>query len=305
MLISKITLGTAQLGMNYGIANKSGKPDFNVAVNILEYSLKNGIDTYDTSPLYGNSEEIIGSFVSLKVKERKNLTIISKLSKIDMKSDFNFKNLYNYIKEKVKQSLNKLKLKCIPIYLLHHAPDIYFKDGIVIDCLNQLKDEGFIKNIGISIYNLKEAKIALTFKELNVIQMPLNIFDQRLVKTGILEKFKKRKFLIFARSIYLQGLFFVSPDNLSNNLKIAKHPIIKLNQLAKQYNLSVAELAFLYVRDMTEISSIVVGAEETHQIAKNLSYLNLKPLSLDLRNRIKDDFYEIPEKILNPSLWDK
>ena len=50
MIISKITLGTAQLGMNYGITNVNGKLDYNAALKILNYAWKNGINTFNTAP---------------------------------------------------------------------------------------------------------------------------------------------------------------------------------------------------------------------------------------------------------------
>lgn len=305
MPISKISLGTAQLGMEYGIANVDRKPDFSIAINILDYSWKNGINSFDTSPLYGNSEEIIGSFISSRIKKKKNLTIISKLPSVDKKLDFTYNNLYNYIVKKIKKSLNKLKLNCIPIYLLHHAPDIYIKDGLVIKCLNQIKKEGLIKQIGISTYNLKEVKETLKFREIDVIQLPLNIFDHRLIKSGLLKKLNKYGYSIFARSIYLQGLFFLSPEKLPDYLKIAKQPLIKLRDLAKEYSIDIAKLAFLYVRDLPEITSLVIGAENINQLANNLKYLDEKPLSSELSKIIIEEFSDQSDKIINPSLWNK
>ena len=305
MPISKISLGTAQLGMEYGIANIDGKPDSNIAINILDYSWKNGINTIDTSPLYGNSEEIIGSFISSRIKEKKNLTIISKLPSVDKKIDFTYNNLYDYIKKKIKKSLNKLKLKIIPIYLLHHSPDIYIKDGLVIKCLNQIKKEGLIKQIGISTYYSKDVEEALKFREIDVIQISLNVFDQELIKSGLLKRLNKCDYLIFARSIYLQGLFFLSPEKLPDYLKIARQPLLKLRDLANEYNIDIAKLAFLYVRDLPEITSLVIGTESIKQLKNNLNYLDEKPLSLELSKRIFEEFSDLSDKIINPSLWNK
>ena len=83
MNISKITLCTVQIAMNYGIANEIGKPDFNSSINLLKYAWNNGINTFDTSPKYGNSEEIIGSFVSTQLDSDEYLSIVSKLPKIN------------------------------------------------------------------------------------------------------------------------------------------------------------------------------------------------------------------------------
>jgi len=305
MQISKITLGTAQLGMNYGIANINGKPDFNDAFNLLDYSWKNGINTYDSSPLYGNSEEIIGSFISANIKEKKTLIVISKLSKIDKKLDPTYDNYYKFIKKNIMKSLNTLKINCIPIYLLHHAPDIYIKDGLVIRCLNQIKKEGLIKRIGLSIYNIKEAEKALKFREIDIIQSPLSIFDHRLIDFGLLKKFHKFGYLIFARSIYLQGLFLLSPEKLPDYLKIAKKPLLKLRGFAKEFSIDIAKLAFLYVRDVPEITSLVIGVENKNQLVNNLKFLDEKPLTSEIFKNISEEFCDLSEKIINPSLWNQ
>ena len=186
MKISKITFGTAQLGMNYGIRNVIGKPDFKSSIQMLKYAWRNGINSFDTSPLYGDSEKIIGSFISSELKNLKNKCIlISKLPKIENLQDYSFDNLYKLIKEQLKHSLENLNIKKLPIYLVHHPLDITFNNGVVVECLNELKSEGLIEKIGISVYNPEEAEKALKFKELNVIQLPLNLFDHRFYKINL------------------------------------------------------------------------------------------------------------------------
>ncbi|MEE9379267.1 MAG: aldo/keto reductase [Candidatus Lokiarchaeia archaeon] len=306
MNISKITLGTAQLGMNYGIANVSGKPEIEKALKILNYAWENGINSFESSPLYGNSEKIIGLFISeLKENLKKDIVIISKLPAVKNNCKLNYKDIYEYIKNKIKISLNNLKLNCIPIYLLHHAPDINIKDGLVIKCLNQIKKEGLINQIGISIYNLKEVEEALKFREIDIIQLPLNIFDHRLIKSGLLKRLNKYGYTILARSIYLQGLFFLSPEKLPDYLKIAKQPLLKLRDLAREYHIDIAKLAFLYVRDLSEITSLVIGAENVNQLANNLKFLDEKALSSELSNILIEEFSDLSDKIINPSLWNK
>lgn len=306
MYISKITLGTAQLGMDYGIANLGCKPNFSKATRILNYAWNSGINSFDTSPLYGDSERIIGSFISsyLKGKEQK-IIIISKLSKINGKNDLNFEALYRYIKEEVRRTLKNLMIKSIPIYLLHHAPDIYIKDGLILRCLNQIKREKLIESIGISVYNLEEIETVLHYNEINVIQAPMNLFDHRLIQSGLLKKLRKKDYIILVRSVYLQGLFFIAPENIPNYLKIAMNPLKRLRNLVKEYEIDIAKLAFLFIRDIPEITSIVVGAENVEQIEKNIQYLDEKPLPIDLRNRIVEDFSELDEKIIKPYLWNK
>jgi len=304
--ISKLTLGTAQLGLNYGIANKNGKPEFKKAIEILKYSIEHGINTFDTAPVYGNSEEIIGNFILSHLENNRNYPIIStKLPKIGILTDKSFDYTYNLIKNQIEKSLTNLNINKIPIYLLHHAPDIFINEGIVIECLKQLKSEGLIGRFGVSSYSPEHIENSLEFQDMDVIQVPINIFDLRLIKSGILKKLKDQGYLIFGRSIYLQGLFFKEFNSLPDNLYIAKNPLLRLQNLSKEYNIDIKRIALLFIRDIPEIDSIIIGAEKVEQVAENLDILNEKPLDMDLRTQIFEEFSELPEKIINPSLWNK
>ena len=305
MNISKITLGTAQLGLDYGVANIHGKPDFQLAIKMLNYAWENGINSFDTAPSYGNSEKIIGSFISSTGDIEDDIILTSKLPPIVQDGEILFDSLYNFVRESLLHTLNSLKIQYLPIYLLHHAPDILMKDGIVIDCLNELKKEGLIKRFGISAYNPEDIEATFKFKDLDVVQVPLNIFDQRLMKTGLLKKMVSKKYMIFARSIYLQGLLFIPPDKLPKNIETVKEPLIKLRSLSSEYNLEISKIALLFIRDIPGVTSLVIGSETIDQIATNLKNLNSICLPSDLHSNIIDEFSELPEKIFKPSLWNQ
>ena len=59
-MISKLTIGTAQFGLNYGVANKIGKIKYSEAKEIINYAEKNNIKTIDTASAYGESEKLLG-----------------------------------------------------------------------------------------------------------------------------------------------------------------------------------------------------------------------------------------------------
>ncbi|MFX1383433.1 MAG: aldo/keto reductase [Promethearchaeota archaeon] len=306
MSISKITLGTAQLGLDYGIANLNGKPSFKKSLEILNYAWENGINTFDTSPSYGDSEQILGSFISTKLCENfEDINIISKLLKIELMDNASYEDLYLYIKKQIHQSLKTLNIQKINTFLLHHAPDIFFRDGLVIDCLNEIKEEGLIDIFGLSVYNPNEVEESLKFKKIKAIQIPINIFDQRLINRGLLKKLKENNYTVYARSIYLQGLFFMDPRNLPKYIESSKEMIIKLQEIAQQFNIPIANLALLFVRDLPGVSSLIIGIEKLEQIVENVKILKEKALNSEIYKRIRDEFSNVPEKIVNPSLWKK
>src|SRR3989304_10330472 len=86
--ISKLSLGTVQFGIPYGISNKNGKPNTKTVFEILEYALKNGINSFDTSPAYGRSEKILGSYLNKKKINTIIMTKIPKIGIIDKKLSF-------------------------------------------------------------------------------------------------------------------------------------------------------------------------------------------------------------------------
>ena len=59
--MSKLSIGTAQFGLDYGIANKLGKVSFDEVQKILSEAKRHNIDTIDTAAAYGNSESVLGT----------------------------------------------------------------------------------------------------------------------------------------------------------------------------------------------------------------------------------------------------
>src|SRR5207248_1409179 len=57
---SELTLGTAQLGMEYGIANRAGQPSRSLAVRIVREAIAHGVKALDTARSYGEAEDVLG-----------------------------------------------------------------------------------------------------------------------------------------------------------------------------------------------------------------------------------------------------
>ncbi|MHA2366663.1 MAG: aldo/keto reductase [Candidatus Hodarchaeales archaeon] len=301
--ISKLTMGTAQLGLKYGIANKRGKLTIKEATKLIEFSFKHGITSYDTSSIYGDSERILGSvFKGIKSIESP-LFISTKMKSIDKRIKLSKTEIRNIIRENVKASLSNLQLDCLPAYLLHDPKDIYLKDGLVIEYLNELVEEGIIDLIGVSIYNPEEIREAFQYKEIQIIQAPINIFDQRVLSRNILSIFNSNSKLLFARSIFLQGLFFLDPNELPKNLSIAKEPLKNLNHFLKINNLTKTEVAISFVKDIQEVTSLVIGVETLDQISKNVDLVKQSYLPNSARKELESLFKELPIELINPSRW--
>ena len=197
MNISKITLGTAQLGFDYGISNTKGKPTDDQSYRILQTAQENGITSFDTAPVYGSSEELIGNF--LKNKEYSNLTILTKVSKIKSKNNHpSFDEVKDIVKKSLIASKDRLNVKKISICLLHDPLDMHSFDGFVVKSLKQLKKDGIIEGIGASIYTPNQAKEFLENNELDNIQISLNLFDTSVIKACTITILKNSEMIVYA-----------------------------------------------------------------------------------------------------------
>ena len=155
--------------------------------------------------------------------------------------------------------------------------------------------------VGISVYNPNEIKQFMGIEGFDSIQIPINIFDNRVIDGKILNELKN--YIIFGRSIFLQGLLLLKKEEIPIKLKFAEKFISKLNDLAKEHNLSAKELSFMYVKDIEEITSLVIGIEEVDQLKENIELLKLPKIDENLKDEILKNFANMPEEVINPTLW--
>ncbi len=291
--ISKLCLGTVQFGLNYGIANVSGQVQQNEVNNILNFVVNEGINCFDTAKAYGNSEEIIGNFN--KETDYQGISIISKI-----KSDY----LTDYVSAEIRDLLKKLSINTLFGLLLHDSKILYkwsFKEDNLIKLL---KHDKLIRHFGISIYTDEEFLLALENDNIEIIQIPFNLFDQRAITKSWFKKAKDANKLIFIRSIFLQGLFFMDVDRLKGNLAGATPYLEEMHSMRTKLNLSIAEFAMAYVDSVASDAVILFGCDTLDQAKENTSsYNNLPTINEDILGIINSKFTDIPEYIANPTNW--
>jgi aryl-alcohol dehydrogenase-like predicted oxidoreductase len=300
--VSKLALGTAQLGMDYGIANYQGTPSVANAHALLEASILSGINSFDTSPTYGSSEDVLGGY--LTGVETNNLFIISKF-KYDTDRTFDLEKVWGEVRLIVEQSLTRLGIKKLPLLLYHKGASESMEQvkRVVPELLGRLKNEDLIAHGGVSLYYSSEANYLLEDPIFEALQIPLNVLDQAIVANGTLQNLHDKGKLIMIRSVFLQGLFCKDPADLQGKLTVAVPYLTKLRQLAADYNLSVAELAFSFIRDVEGVDSMVIGAENLNQVKANLMLLNAPVLAPELRAKLLELSIDVPMEVITPALW--
>ena len=289
-------IGTAQFGMEYGIANQSGQPIQNEVNQIVEFAFENGIRFFDTAQSYGNSEFILGK--ALVKQENKNFVkIVSKLL-----PDIQECNT-DIIVESVKSSINKLNVESLYGFLAHRVEAIY--SGSYALAVQQLKNEGLIVKSGVSVYTPNEALTALENPLVEILQIPFNILDRRWIDEMILERAEEKNVQLMFRSIFLQGLIFLNDGDLKKRgMYWAKPYLDQFHKLVSETSFSALELSLGILSNISEKNVIIIGVDSFHQLKTNVKMIdNLPDFKIVTKNWWEKIPY-MPERLLNPSLWD-
>jgi aryl-alcohol dehydrogenase-like predicted oxidoreductase len=293
--ISSIVLGTAQLGMKYGIANDRGQPTCKQAIDIIKSAIKFGVNTFDTAQAYGNSEAIIGdSLQSLDMQT--TIHLITKLS-----PQLN-PNENNRILESIERSRRHLHKKFIWGIMLHRGEWLaHWRKGLG-KLLRIEKDAGRIAYIGVSVYSTEEALRALRNKDIDFIQAPCSIFDQHLLKSEIIKYANSINKLCFVRSIFLQGLLLLSQKAVAQKMPSAVNAIQKWRSICNDLKLSPKQLAMKFALSLN--TPLCIGIENKAQIEECVELSNNSALSKEdivYITKILNPVLE--ESIYNPTLW--
>lgn len=261
-LANKLCLGTATFGLDYGIANTTGRVLPEDAHRILQTCLEVGIDTWDTAAAYGESERVLGDFLK-QSKHYPNL--ISKLS-----------NSHSHsltIEQIVYGSLNRLNMDHLYGYLIHNFEDYDRDEGIFQELLT-LREKGIVKKVGFSLYLPGHLEFILNKGiPLDIVQIPYSIFDRRF--DDYFPILHEHGIEIHLRSIFLQGLLFLPLERLTGLLKKAKSTVMKLSTIARETGWPVGAIALNFVLLNPHLDKVVVGVNSWEQLHQNLEWLTL------------------------------
>ena len=287
MDFGKVVLGSAQFGSDYGISNKKGKIPIDEIKKILSLSKDNNILTIDTAYGYGESEKILGECGI------KDFNIISKIPSIPD----NILDIKKWIFQRVDETLNRLKIDFLSALLVHDSKQITGLRGEKIcDSFTELKKEKKIMNHGVSVYNNIEIENILKIFTPDIIQVPLNLIDRRLLNSGWIKKLNSMGIDVYARSIFLQGLLLM--DKSQRPLEFKKWSDLwsswdNWNQTSNQSSL---ETCYNFINNISEIKRIIIGIDSFKQFEELLKTRKTY--------KYPHTVYSSDERLLNPLKWD-
>jgi aryl-alcohol dehydrogenase-like predicted oxidoreductase len=285
----KFILGTAQLGMNYGVANSLGKPSPSESHEILTVAYQQGIRTLDTADGYGNAIDIIAEYH----RAHERFDIITKFHGIS-DTDALRNHLYDVLK-----NLKTDKFYCV----MFHRFDDFRNYPQHVQLLGQLKAEGRIAKIGVSIYSNEEFEAALAMNTIDVIQFPFNILDNFRRRGRLMAIGRERQKEMHVRSVFLHGLLLLSANKIPDYLNELKPYIGQAQSIADRLGVGLRSAALQYAYCNPYVDKVIFGAESRDQILSNIKSASEPIDCADLKEF--DSINVLPRHLLNPSNWNK
>lgn len=286
--MSKLVLGTVQFGLNYGINNNSGKPSLEKVIEILRATSEFGITELDSAQAYGDSEEVIG----------KSLQYID--SDFLIHSKFSFEENNFDLSTYLYKSLKALNVEKLGYFFFHKFSDfLYFKDHFSLQEIEEVNKNSM--GLAVSLYDEEEFKIVLSCDFVKAIQLPFNIFDSSVEKIELMKKAREKGIKVYARSVFLQGLFFKETEKLPNQLRPFKDYLNKLNSISAEFDISKMVLALAFARECTGIDGVLIGVDNLEQLKSNIDAWGT-PLSEEVMEQLMR--LKFPDKeLLLPKNW--
>jgi aryl-alcohol dehydrogenase-like predicted oxidoreductase len=179
--------------------------------------------------------------------------------------------------------------------MLHRPADMTQHGQIVSKTLRSLICKGLADYAGVSVYYPEEIDTMLDDDIYQAVQLPINLFDLKMIRTGKIQELARRDITVFARSIFLQGLFFLDPDKITDPdlMVYAKPYLSKLRSFAKRSDMTLPQFAVSFIRDIPGISSLVLGAERPLQVTDDIALLDAPKLSENTRKEAENTFRDV------------
>lgn len=301
---AELVLGSVQLGLSYGAANRTGQPSHASALRLVHRAVDAGVNNFDTARAYGDSEDRLGE----ALQTRKSVRTITKLSPLaHLEAGATREEVRDAVDASIAESLTALKRETLDCLLLHRAAHMTAFDGAVWERLLERLEDGALLSLGVSVSSPQEALAALDQPDVLHLQLPFNILDWRWREAGVIDRIRERAHVtIHVRSIYLQGILAANDPAVWPGIDGTDPAelIRYIDTFARAFGRdSAADLCLAYARGQDWVDGVVVGMETEEQLEQNLRLSILRPLSREACEEIEALMPRVPAQLLDPAQW--
>lgn len=284
----KLALGTAQFGMDYGIANRGGRVPQDEIAAILTRARSGGIDTLDTAIAYGESESALGKCGLAGWR------IITKLGPVPE----DHPDAGAWVAEQIRGSLQRLGVTSLYGVLLHSPGQLLeSRGGEILSALETTKRDGLARKTGISIYDPSELDGLRDRFQPDIVQAPFNILDRRLIESGWMRRMEQSGIEVHVRSIFLQGLLLMGADERPRSFQRWDGLWASWHGWLQETGLTPLEACVRHALSFPQISRVVAGVDSLRHLEEicNAAHGDAPDLPSSMHT---DDI-----DLLNPSKW--
>lgn len=301
-----ITLGTVQLGVEYGAANERGLPTDEESIDVLRSAVECGISAFDTGRAYGLSEARIG--VALRRGLSEMASVVTKVAPLDdLPLDASDAWIRASVQASLEASRRELGLSKLDTVLTHRASD-WARQAVKDELLRQ-RDDGLIGAVGVSLATPEELVKVLTDSDVTYVQLPFNLLDDRWLQQEAQESIRSRPDATIAvRSVLLQGLLTLGEHvRWPLNAPLDKEEVQRIvdTMTVDFHRSSATDLALAYVRSFDWVDTVVIGAETPAQIHQLAGYMTRPALSADEQARARAALAPRAGILVDPSKWEQ
>jgi len=286
---AKLILGTVQFGLDYGITNKSGRPDDNEMDAIL-LGVSGVVDTLDTSIKYGDALD------RLSRTSAEGFSIVTKIQGNSPQS----------VAAEIQDTLDRLDRGYVEV-VMFHDPKLFADRTLAIEvaaALQAEKNAGRIRRIGASLYDRRDVHAALDVFRPDVLQLPSSIADRRLLDDGTLSECAHQGIELHFRSLFLQGLLLQNAENLPPGFEGLAPLLCELDRLASTLKVSRQTLCLAWGANLPGAGGLVCGVSSFAEIQPLLNaYENAfaPPIEQGLTELAR--LIPVDAELLDPRTW--
>lgn len=281
--------------MDYGVANRDGRPSAAEVSKMLRFAGEVGIELLDTAHAYGEAESVLGEHHA----SSKGFRIVTKTMPLQS-SEVTAQDVASI---SAAFHLSLKRLGCSHVYgLLVHSANILLSPGgnLLWAALQDFKSRGLVGKLGVSVYLPQQLESILEHYQIDLVQLPYNIYDQRFVQAGLLDRMKQLNIEVHARSIFLQGILLMGAEQLPGHFDSIRPHQVLLHEQFQKLGLTPLEGCLLYCLAQKQIDKVIIGCETVVQL-KELLQIDGKNISDT--NDFLHDFSLDDENIILPSNW--
>lgn len=270
----KLALGTVQFGIPYGVANTRGRPDESSVGLILQRAAEAGVRVIDTACLYGESEAVLGRCLPADHA----FDVVTKTPKF---SGMSGTDAALALRVAFYDSCRRLRTSHVYGLLAHDANDLLGPVGAALwQEMSALRAAGRVTKIGTSVYSGTQIDALLQRYTPDLMQLPLSVLDQRLVRGGQLDRLLASGVEVHARSVFLQGALLMASDSLPQHLTGLRPSVEHIAAQASAYGIDVLTAGLRYVANLPQVAAVVCGVDGCDQFDELVAALQSTSQSL-------------------------